>query len=272
MLRSTNSRIFTLIERYSEDLARVMSQAILVGKVAGLARDIVRSNVCYDDFGLPPSSANYDLGDEENSPMNPATTGRAALRPNMFAGVDESGVKLQIDALLGEWEEPEAQRELDVRFDRPCFVAPLVQIAQSVFAAFVSSQEDPTIASIAQFRQSTAYLNTPLPFGAAFGPATTRQEVIEATETLYNNLMSSLPDRGILTFDLLALLAVQDSGEIDLSLMRNLIKLFRPDRDGNISLLDFAKSIDACYKEMRVLRASIFNSSKARTEPPRSFA
>jgi hypothetical protein len=82
--------------------------------------------------------------------------------------------------------------------------------------------------------------------------------------------MSSLPNRGILTFDLLALLAVQDNGEIDLSLMRSLIKLFRPDRDGNISLLDFAKSIDTCYKEMRVLRASIFNSSKASSKPPRS--
>jgi hypothetical protein len=95
-----------------------MSQAILVGKVAALARDIVRSNLCYDNLGFPRGSADYDLGDEDISPSNPATTGKAVLRPNMFAGVDESGVKLQIDALLGEWEEPEAQRELDVRFAR----------------------------------------------------------------------------------------------------------------------------------------------------------
>jgi hypothetical protein len=108
-----------------------MTQAILVGKVAGLARDIVRSNLCYDNLGLPRTSANYDLSDEENSPSNPAATGRAVLRPNMFAGVDESGVKLQIDALLGEWEEPEAQRELDVRFARHCLTSFAVAFANN---------------------------------------------------------------------------------------------------------------------------------------------
>jgi hypothetical protein len=75
--------------------------------------------------------------------------------------------------------------------------------------------------------------------------------------------MSSVPQREILTFDVIALLAVQGNGELNLEMMRDLIKLFRPDRDGNLSILDFAKSIDACYKELRVLRASISNSSKA---------
>jgi hypothetical protein len=74
--------------------------------------------------------------------------------------------------------------------------------------------------------------------------------------------MLSVPHRDVLTFDVIALLAVQGNGELDLELMRSLIKLFRPDRDGNLSLLDFAKSIDTCYKELRVLRASISNSSK----------
>lgn len=86
--------------------------------------------------------------------------------------------------------------------------------------------------------------------------------MIESTEALYNRLMASLPGRDILTFDVFALLAVKEDGELDMDTLRQLIKTFRPDREGNLSLLDFAKAIDKCYKEMRVLRASIYNSSQ----------
>ena len=41
-----------------------------------------------------------------------------------------------------------------------------------------------------------------------------------------------------------------------------MVKLFRPDREGNLTLLDFAKSVDSVYKELRLLRASVANSSR----------
>lgn len=44
--------------------------------------------------------------------------------------------------------------------------------------------------------------------------------------------------------------------------MKDLIKLFRPDRQGNLTMLDFVKSCDSVYKEMRLLRASIANSGQ----------
>ena len=43
-------------------------------------------------------------------------------------------------------------------------------------------------------------------------------------------------------------------------LSSDLVKLFRPDRDGNLSMLDFLTSIDSVYKEFRMLNASIQNS------------
>jgi hypothetical protein len=111
-----------------------MSQSLLVGKIAQLGRDIVRSKLCYDDLGLPRTPTNYNLaGEEEQLEFNGPPAGSAAtdgstkkpaaLRRNLFAGLDESGVKLQIDALLGEWEEPEAKQELDVRLLLYLFLA-----------------------------------------------------------------------------------------------------------------------------------------------------
>ena len=42
----------------------------------------------------------------------------------------------------------------------------------------------------------------------------------------------------------------------------NTVRLLRPDRQGNLSRLDFVKSIDTVYKQLRLLRASIANSAQ----------
>ena len=65
-----------------------------------------------------------------------------------------------------------------------------------------------------------------------------------------------------MNFDVIALLGVDQKGDLDQEKIKDLIRLFRPDRDGTISLLDFVKSIDIVYKELRMLRASVANSSK----------
>jgi len=57
-------------------------------------------------------------------------------------------------------------------------------------------------------------------------------------------------------------LTVLFSGFVSQDKVRELIKLFRPDREGNLTVLDFVKSVDAVYKELRLLRASISNSTK----------
>ena len=71
---------------------------------------------------------------------------------------------------------------------------------------------------------------------------------------------------GVLVFDAIATLAKSEpgtkSGEIDSSKMKDLIRLFRPDREGNLTMLDFVKSVDAVYKKLRLLRAAISSSSQ----------
>lgn len=67
----------------------------------------------------------------------------------------------------------------------------------------------------------------------------------------------------VLQFETIALLALEDDGEtIDQDKAKDLVKLFRPDREGTLSLLDFVKSVDSVYREFRMLQASIENSSQ----------
>ena len=82
-----------------------------------------------------------------------------------------------------------------------------------------------------------------MPFSVAFGPASTREECIESAERVYHRLLLSTPERKILSFDTLALLAVHKDGTLDEEQLKELIRLFRPERDGNLTLLDFAKSV-----------------------------
>jgi len=70
------------------------------------------------------------------------------------------------------------------------------------------------------------------------------------------------PGASVLKFETLALLAVRRSGKLDEEKVKHLVKLFRPDREGNLTLLDFAKSVDSVYKELRLLRASVESSSR----------
>jgi hypothetical protein len=126
-------------------------------------------------------------------------------------------------------------------------------------------QNSPDIGDIIQFRQSLQYLGSRVPFGLCFGPSATRHECVETSEIVYNRLLQSLPGRSVLTFDVLVTLAMRDrNGELDEDMLSKLIVLFRPDRDGVLTLLDFAKSVDAVYKELRMLRANVANASKVR--------
>lgn len=66
----------------------------------------------------------------------------------------------------------------------------------------------------------------------------------------------------VISIETLALVALFPDGSIDQDKAKMLVKIFRPDRSGSVDLLNFVKSIDAVYKEFRLLQASIGNSSQ----------
>ena len=123
-------------------------------------------------------------------------------------------------------------------------------------------QEIVSVRSLLQFRRALACLRTPFPFSGSFGLADTRENTIESAQEAYYSLMLRTPNEDNLNFEILALLGVTRHGDLDQEKLKELIRLFRPERDGTVSLLDFVKSIDAIYKELRMLRAAVANSSK----------
>lgn len=114
-----------------------------------------------------------------------------------------------------------------------------------------------------KFRNALTFIRNDYPFSYAFGPAESRESCIDSAQECYNRLLlASTGDERVVRFETLAMIALQNDGTIEQRKAKNLIKTFRPDRDGCLSILDFIKSIDAVYKEFRLLQASIENSSQ----------
>lgn len=99
-------------------------------------------------------------------------------------------------------------------------------------------------------------------FSLSFGVAKNRVECIESSQRVFERLLLATPGRRTLPFETIAGLATTKKGDIDKPKMKALIRLFRPDRDGTLTMVDFVKSCDTCYKNMRLLRASVKNNGQ----------
>jgi hypothetical protein len=102
------------------------------------------------------------------------------------------------------------------------------------------------------------------PFSAAFGLADTRENAIKSAQGVYDRLLlgNPAPDRDVLQFQTM-IDAVREgpSQQLDEALVKDLIRIFRPDRQGRLELIDFVRSVDSIYKELKMLRASIHSSA-----------
>lgn len=104
-------------------------------------------------------------------------------------------------------------------------------------------------------------MDEPYPFGEAFGPATTRDEVLASASNVYQRMVTS-SDQSVLSCEILYLLAEDDDGvTFDRNKKRNLRKLFHPDAANEISMLSFVQACDSLYRRMRYFRASVGNAS-----------
>lgn len=100
------------------------------------------------------------------------------------------------------------------------------------------------------------------PFGDAFGPASTREEAIEAYHHVYLKLAKfDSDDSKIVNFDVIALVANDENGVPIHAKLHAVRKLFRPDARNELPLYAFVQSCDAVYKRLRYFRASVSNSS-----------
>ena len=99
------------------------------------------------------------------------------------------------------------------------------------------------------------------PFGVAFGPASTRDELIHSAQKLYQRLLKLAPGFYGLPYTVLAVLSDNDDGTVDKNLKKSIETLFRADADGEIPILTFIQSCDVVYRKLRYFRASVGNAS-----------
>jgi small-conductance mechanosensitive channel len=119
------------------------------------------------------------------------------------------------------------------------------------------------VSALLQFRRALAHMDTDFPFSPAFGIADSRETCVASAQDVFLRLLLQTPESdGVVPFETFATTALQKNEQLDLIKLKELIQVFRPDRDGSLTLLDFARSVDAVYKKLRLLRASIHNSSK----------
>ena len=187
----------------------------------------------------------------------------------------------------------ESQRQQSMTYSETVKIRELLGEWEDLSLAESTKIESPSLSSIVQFRSSCQVLDSPYPFSQAFGYARTRYEVMDCSERVYKNLMeiqkqlenvehgrtcnedvrssvssSSAGSEGdhhpVLKFQTLALTLVgkKHRKTIDQQKLKKLISMFRPARNGDITLLEFCKSFDTIYKGIRKLRASIANEGK----------
>lgn len=115
--------------------------------------------------------------------------------------------------------------------------------------------------TILQFRRALEFIKDEYPFSRAFGSARTRDNCVASAQLLFERLMLNKTGP-FLDFDVLCLIAKDEAGNIDRPMVKDLIRVFRPNRNGQLSKLDFVKSVDSVYKSLRLLQASINNSQQ----------
>lgn len=100
-----------------------------------------------------------------------------------------------------------------------------------------------TVATILHFRRALEFISDDYPFSPAFGNVRTREECVKSAQMVFERLMAGETEP-CLHFDVLCLLAKDSEGNIDRNTVKELIRVFRPNRNGQLSKLDFVKSVD----------------------------
>jgi hypothetical protein len=298
---------------YAEELGSLMTKILLISEVSNLSIELELEGQDYDDLSDSDDSSNAgdhlnhlykgkrstisgiesatemlkrNIDNEEGvgkdgsqadsslktlSTYKTNTTARNKLLISdqdkaLLTGLLSQSQKRRIERLLGSWQEPEKGKILT---------------------------ENVSIGAILQFRKSLSKLDSAFPFSFAFGKADSRDCCIQSAQNLYLRLLEKSPDK-VFHFNILGLVALRSDGSLDQDKLKSLIKVFRPNRDGQLSLIDFVKSTvcieqllycirclqknddlkfatyfrtlklfqDIVYKEMKLLRASVRSSQK----------
>ncbi|GKY99022.1 hypothetical protein MPSEU_000857900 [Mayamaea pseudoterrestris] len=230
-----------LFTQYGHQLAKLMDKMLIISQVAGLAKNIERATnasdhaVAWNDDALRGLSfTDFDDADDDSASVSFLDEDQ---KNPLAGGVGARPGPNHLQQLLDEWEEPDVDRQS--HYD-----------------------EDVSISAVLRFRKTLFFIQQKdeFPFSYRFGSAASREQCVQSAQLVYERLL--LHRKGsYLHFETFAILALDSKGRVDPFKARQLIKLFRPDRDGKLELIEFLKSIDSVYKKYRLLLASIANTN-----------
>jgi hypothetical protein len=256
--------------RYADRLSGVLKNILQVSRVSRLPEiksdyiakskqtfvdEAIECNIWLEKHAYADQTATETQGDENSVAPGMTVDENGDVRPSLNLGsfseeIMSSAQQLKITELLGEWEEIELTDK---------------------------SVEEPSLTAIVQFGSSVGVLESSYPFGQAFGKAATRHQVVDCAQHIYADLLKlqqtltlqqiyanagGMDPATTLKFHTLSIVAMDELGNLDMKMAKDLMTVFRPTREGDISLVDFVKSIDTVYKDIRKLRASIANEGK----------
>lgn len=172
-----------------------------------------------------------------------------------------TGSERRFKNLLERWKEPESKTD-QVRGISPPLVELLFTFLMTFFCLFCDAKASAaSISDILDFRKQLTVMDTKYPFSSYFGAASTRDECILSSQKTYYRLLKLDPGATVLSFDVIALLAMNPDGSIDQKRRKVLRRFFRPDRFDEVTILAFVQVCDSVYKQLRYFRASVGNSS-----------
>jgi len=252
---------------FHEQLTDVMEQVILISEVAHLGKQIEmnlirdanyfgaagRSSINSNPLSFQMHWTNHyyaSVVTSEELSMVESLMNSSIDGDDEDVGLEREDLTVsqrhQINTVVGEWEEPQIPSHDD--------------------------SEEATLEDIISFSQTLVLINNNFPFTTSFGKARTRELCLKSAQILFQRLQehghgtkpNSIP------FDTIAMVAKTKSDDnspmnrssLDEAHVKRLLRAFRPDRDGNLTLLDFVKSVDNAYKKLRLLQASILNNSQ----------
>jgi hypothetical protein len=131
-----------------------------------------------------------------------------------------------------------------VRLQDLSFSAHFYLFAFFLTSAITSSWEGmqaPKMTDVLLFRRALDFVNSQYPFSPSFGKVRTREECIESAQKVFDRLRTSR--RHVIDFSELKKIATTENG-VDQEKLCELVRIFRPNRLGEISKLDFIKSCD----------------------------
>ena len=114
----------------------------------------------------------------------------------------------------------------------------MVSSSPNIFLCFSKSSTK----EVLHFRKAVAFIHGAYPFSHAFGATSTREECASRSQVLFDKLLET--NEEVLHFDALCKVARFRDGTTNKKKALELVKLFRPHPSGEITKLEFVRSID----------------------------